>query len=206
MRLGFFLLCFSAVLVLAEGVLPFTLDEVIKGYENNDYVLAELSAQLKLAQSDFDISLSYNPVKNDFGISFSIGKYITQQIAGVSDTDILKKKLEERKREIEIEAVQDYTEYLSLVQAVKQRKQALDVAEDVLKITKAKYEAGLISPESLINAYSSYHTAVINMKTAQLEEMKKRYEILLKMGREEECVKMRKEELSSFSEEESTLQ
>lgn len=61
MRLGFFLLCFSAVLVLAEGVLPFTLDEVIKGYENNDYVLAELSAQLKLAQSDFDISLSYNP-------------------------------------------------------------------------------------------------------------------------------------------------
>ena len=196
------------LVLLALSVLcfSFTLDEMIREYEKSDYVLAELSAQLKLAQSDFDVSLSYNPVKNDFGISFSIGKYITRQIAGVSDMDILKKKLEERKREIETQAVEDYTEWLSLVQALEQRKQALDVAENILKITKAKYEAGLISPESLINAYSSYHTAVINMKTAQLEEMKKRYEILLKMGRKEECEKMRKEELSSFSEEESTSQ
>lgn len=204
--LSFFLLCFSAVLVLAEGVLPFTLDEVIKGYENNDYVLAELSAQLKLAQSDFDISLSYNPVKNDFGISFTIGKYITQQISGVSDVDILKKKIEERKREVEIQAVNDYSEWLSLVQAVQQRKQSVDVAEDILKITRAKYEAGLVAPESLINAYSSYHTAVINLETARLNEAKKRYEILLKMGRDEECERMRKEEFSNFLEEESTLQ
>ena len=196
------------LVLLALSVLcfSFTLDEMIREYEKSDYVLAELSAQLKLAQSDFDISLSYNPVKNDFGISFSIGKYITRQIAGVSDIDILKKKLEERKREIETQAVEDYTEWLSLVQALEQRKQALDVAEDILKIAKAKYEAGLISPESLINAYSSYHTAVINMKTAQLEEMKKRYEILLRMGRKEECDKMRKEELSSFFEEENTSQ
>lgn len=196
------------LVLLALSVLcfSFTLDEMIREYEKSDYVLAELSAQLKLAQNDFDVSLSYNPVKNDFGISFSIGKYITRQIAGVSDMDILKKKLEERKREIETQAVEDYTEWLSLVQALEQRKQALDVAEDILKIAKAKYEAGLISPESLINAYSSYHTAVINMKTAQLEEMKKRYEILLKMGRKEECDKMRKEELSSFFEEENTSQ
>ncbi|PLV55748.1 TolC family protein [Thermotoga sp. SG1] len=207
MRLvSFFLLCFTAVLVLAEDVLPFTLDEMIREYENNDYTLAELTSQLKLAQSDFDISLSYNPIKNDFGISFSIGKYITQQISGVSDVDILKKKLEERKKEIEIEAINDYTEWLSLVQAIEQRKQAMDVAEDILSISKAKYEAGLISPESLINAYSSYSTAKINLKAVQLNEIQKRYEILLKMGREAECEKIRKEELLNFSVEESTSQ
>lgn len=204
--LSFFLLCFSAVLVLAEGVLPFTPDEMIREYQKNDYTLAELNAQLKKVSNDFDISLTYNPVKNDFGISFSIGKYITQQITGISDVDILKKKIEERKREVEIQAVNDYSEWLSLVQAVQQRKQSVDVAEDILKITRAKYEAGLVAPESLINAYSSYHTAVINLETARLNEAKKRYEILLRMGRNEECGRMRKEEFSNFLEEESTLQ
>jgi hypothetical protein len=204
--LSFFLLCFSAVLVLAEGVLFTTLDEMIREYQKNDYTLAELNAQLKKVSNDFDISLTYNPVKNDFGISFSIGKYITQQISGVSDVDILKKKIEERKREVEIQAVNDYSEWLSLVQAVQQREQSVDVAEDILKITRAKYEAGIVAPESLINAYSSYHTAVINLENAKLSEAKKRYEILLKMGREEECERMRKEEFSNFSEEESTLQ
>ena len=181
-----FLILLAVSKLIAQQIPKIELSDVIQSMKRSDPLLTEYREIEKKLNLDLDLSLSYNPIKNDFGITISLKEKILKDLIGSDSEKVLRAKIKEREIQIEITAVRLWSEWMMAVKEVEHAKNAFLRADDILKIAKVRFKAGDIPPESLINTYSAYENARRRYEKAVMDEKVKRYELLKRMGKDEE--------------------